>query len=185
MRKQWSLKPHDVVVAMELTVQPGTSSYTELAHLLGLSAGETHKAVQRCVEAGLLVRVKQGRGPLGEVYTPVLPAVQELLLHGVRYVFPAIRGATTRGVPTAHAAPPLREHLMASDALPPVWPDPTGRVRGEALVPLYPGAPGAAAREPRLYACLTLIDALRIGRARERALAGKLLAEELRRDDAT
>jgi hypothetical protein len=62
-------------------------------------------------------------------------------VHGVRYAYPLQRGAMTRGVPTAYAAPPLSEHIVmsAADAVP-VWPDPEGQVRGEAWSPLYPKA---------------------------------------------
>ena len=42
---------------------------------------------------------------------------------------------------------------------------------GEALEPLYKTAAKAAQRDPKLYECLALIDAIRSGRARERKLA--------------
>jgi len=45
--------------------------------------------------------------------------------------------------------------------------------------PLYSSVPGAAARDAELYALLAWVDALRIGRARERNLAAKELAERL------
>ena len=54
-----------------------------------------------------------------------------------------------------------------------------GSVRGIALVPLYPSAPAAALRNPALYENLALFDALRMGNARERNFAEKLLKERL------
>ena len=48
-----------------------------------------------------------------------------------------------------------------------VWPHPEGEVRGESLEPLYPSAVEAAPKISKLYECLALVDALRIGRARE------------------
>jgi len=84
----------------------------------------------------------------------------------------------TRGMPTAHAAPPLSEEIMGDD-LPPVWPDPEGTVRGETLEPLYRTVPMAARNDPQLYELLALVDAIRIGRARERNLAEKHLKERL------
>jgi len=45
--------------------------------------------------------------------------------------------------------------------------------------PLHPGVPGAAQRDPVLYDLLALVDALRIGRARERALAEKEIGQRL------
>lgn len=106
------------------------------------------------------------------------PQLLEFLVHGVRYAYPVERGSLTRGVPTAHGAPPLRDKIRtsASDALP-VWPDPEGTVRGEAWSPLYPSVPAATRRDAALYEALALLDAIRGGRARERSIA----VEELKR----
>jgi hypothetical protein len=46
-------------------------------------------------------------------------------------------------------------------------------------MPLYPSAPAAALRSPALYEYLALFDALRMGNARERTLAEKLLEERI------
>jgi hypothetical protein len=46
-----------------------------------------------------------------------------------------------------------------------------GPVRGRALRPLHPNAARAAARDPRLHKLLALVDAFRIGRARDREVA--------------
>jgi len=91
----------------------------------------------------------------------------------VKYSFPVIRGGITRGLPTAEAASPLREHFSDSSALPPVWPYPEGEgaVRGTAFSPLYDNVPKAAWRDPKLYELLALVDAIREGRAREREIA--------------
>jgi hypothetical protein len=47
------------------------------------------------------------------------------------------------------------------------------------VLPLYENLPLAAVDDPRLYELLALFDALRIGQARERELAKKLLEERL------
>jgi hypothetical protein len=52
-------------------------------------------------------------------------------------------------------------------------------VRGVALTPLYSSAPAAAARSPALYESLALFDALRMGNARECALALNLFEARL------
>lgn len=54
---------------------------------------------------------------------------------------------------------------------PPVWPYKKGTVRGDAFYPLYPTVPEAALRNPVLYELLVLVDAIRGGSLRERALA--------------
>jgi hypothetical protein len=111
----------------------------------------------------------------------LLKAVEEFLLHGVKYAFPARRGEATRGRPTAYAAPPLNATIAAGEELPPVWPDPTGEVRGVTFEPLHKSAPKAVERDPSLYELLALLDALRDGRARERAIAERELSARLRK----
>jgi hypothetical protein len=160
------LKPQDLVVLLKLAVlREGRWSYSTLASSLGMSPSEVHAAVRRATQAGLM-NAQHRR--------PNRAALEELLVHGVRYVFAAERGGVTRGIPTAHAAPALAGEII-SDDLPPVWPDPEGTVRGETLEPLYPSVPRAVRDDARLYAGLALVDALRIGRARERKLAAERL----------
>ena len=161
------LRPQDVVVAVKLALSP-PATYAVLAKALGLSLSEVHGAVARGAAAGLL-------GPDRRANRS---AVLEFLIHGVKYAFAPKRGQLTRGVPTAHGAPPLNE-LVASDDVPPVWPDPEGTVRGESFEPLYRSVPKAARQDKQLYEALCLIDAIRGGRARERALAEKHLRELL------
>jgi DNA-binding transcriptional MocR family regulator len=163
------LKPQDLIVALKLvSVGSETPSYNRLAHALSISSSEVHAAVQRAIQAGLLDAQRR----------PNRRALLELILHGARAAFFPERGAVTRGMPTAHAAPPLSEEIVGDD-LPPVWPDPEGTMRGETLQPLYRTAPSAARRDPQLYELLALVDAIRIGRARERRLAEKHLKERL------
>jgi DNA-binding Lrp family transcriptional regulator len=142
--------------------------FKELAHDLSLSASEVHAAVRRAELAGLLDAERR---------VPNRAALLEFLVHGVRYAFSPDRGATTRGMPTAHAARPLSGMLAPSEEPPPVWPDPEGKVRGEGFAPLHRCALPASKRDPALYELLALTDALRGGRARER----KLAADELRK----
>jgi hypothetical protein len=64
----------------------------------------------------------------------------------------------------------LAEKISASEQLLPVWPDPEGKVPGAAVELLYSSVPGAARRNSELYDLLALVDAIRIGRAREEPL---------------
>lgn len=158
------------------SVRGPTWTYPSLATALGLSASEVHACVRRARESGLYdAHARRVRKP----------QLLEFLVHGVRYAYPVERGSLTRGVLTAHGAPPLRDKIRtaASDALP-VWPDPEGTVRGEAWSPLYPSVPAATRRDAALYEALALLDAIRGGRARERALAVEELKRRLSRDPA-
>jgi hypothetical protein len=168
-----TLKEQDVLVLLKLVVRDdGSFTYPGLAKALGMSASEVHAAVKRAAAAGLFNPVAR---------TIHRAALLELLVHGLRYVFVPERGGLTRGVPTAHAAPPLVSLLAPSADPPPVWPDPHGAVRGESFAPLYRSAPEAARNDPELYELLALVDAVRAGRSRERYLAEKMLEERLAR----
>ncbi len=97
------------------------------------------------------------------------------MIHGVKYCFPAEYGGLTRGIPTAYAAPPLNQFIAPSSDPPPVWPYAMGTVRGVMLSPIHKAAPEAASQDEKLYQLLTLLDALRTGRAREREIATREL----------
>ncbi len=137
---------------------------------LGMSASEVHAAVRRLLEARLVdPETKKVR----------LVALRNFLVHGLPYAFPAVPKEITRGTPTALASPAMSGKISLSEQLPPVWPDPEGRVQGASVQPLYPSVPGAARRDPKLYDLLALVDALRFGRARERDFAEKELSQRL------
>ncbi|MEO8368854.1 MAG: hypothetical protein ABI806_06625 [Candidatus Solibacter sp.] len=168
------LKPQDLAVVLYLC-KPASPRppYAQIAAALFMSPSEVHGAVARAVASGLLHGTELG-------HRPNLSAVEEFLLHGVKYAFPSERGEPSRGVPTSYAAAPLSAFIAPGDDLPPVWPYPTGKLRGTALQPLYRGAPQAALSDPLLYEYLALVDALRDGRARERKLAAELITSRLR-----
>ena len=109
---------------------------------------------------------------------PQRAAILEFALHGARYAYPGQLGGLTRGMATAIGGPSLRDHFEPS-AETPVWPDPAGTARGPSLQPLHPGVPVAARKDDLLYDMLTLVDALRIGAARERRMAAEALGERL------
>ena len=85
----------------------------QVASDLALSPSQVHASLKR-LERSRLVDAQTGR--------PLLKAVEEFLIHGVKYVFPAQRGEATRGVPTAYAAPPLNDQIAVDGDLPPVCP---------------------------------------------------------------
>jgi len=145
-----------------------TWSYPKLTVELGMSPSEVHASVRRATQSGLLQEATPSVNPA---------ALLEFLVHAVKYVFPPQRGGVTRGLPTAHSAPPLRQHFRAGSELPIVWADAEETVRGEALEPLYRSVPRAARADAQLYEWLVLVDAVRVGRAREREFA----VAELRR----
>ena len=164
----FQLQAQDLVIAVKLAIRDATPTYAVLSQELDLSASQVHAGVARARKSRLLLRERMEVNVEG---------LLEFLVHGLKYTCPPALGAIARGMPTAHAALPLRE-LVTSDE-PIVWPDPEGELRGQSLQPLYPRVVSACRRDPELHGALTLVDALRVGRARERRLAEQLLGEML------
>lgn len=170
-----NLKPQDVVVALKLCRYPDIRPPISLiANDLSLSPSEVHGAIGRLRASRLLhsPRLKD---------RPNVSALEEFLIHGLKYAFPPEHGEVTRGVPTSYAAEPLKSQVAMSNDLPPVWPWPEGDTRGVGLEPLYKKVPQAALRDSELYELLALVDAIRDGRARERKIAEQDLVRRLRK----
>jgi len=167
MPKQPVLRPLDIPVALKLSQEP-EATFESIGDDLGLSASTAHGAVRRLQDAGLV------RPESRKVNRH---ALLEFLEHGVRYAFPPQKGGPARGVPTAHSAPVLADQILADDSV--VWPSAEGSVVGQSLTPLYDDAPALARRSPRQYEMLALVDALRLGGARERAVALAELRQRL------
>lgn len=172
------LKPLEIVVAVKAAVlREPRWTIAEMAEQLGVSGAQIFRAARGAATAGILLAdanaVRAG-------YRPNRTALTELLIHGLKYLAVPTRGRLTRGIPTAHAAPALAGHLVVGDEPPPVWPHAQGTVRGESFEPLHRCVPGAALEDDRFYAAMALADAIRGGRARDRAIATKLLEEVIR-----
>ena len=168
------IAPQDILVLLKLVAMGRRAwSYNNLAIELGMSPSQAHSAVRRALSARLALR-RNGR------ITPQTNNLEEFLVHGLKYLCIPERGELTRGIPTAHGAPPLAEMLIEPEDVVPVWPHPEGDVRGESFSPIFRSAPEAAMRDSELYRLLALVDAIRGGSARERKLAARELGERLK-----
>jgi len=180
------LKPQDVVVVLKLLASgPHLWTYAQLGAELDMSASQVFRSVDRAEIARLLgpppIPPPPSASSHREYVQPFWPNrtnLKEFLVHGVKYAFPVSRGGLVRGIPTAHAAPPLREQLAPSSDPPPVWPHPDGPERGTEFSPLYRNVPKAS-RDQKLYELLALVDAIRDGRAREREIAIRELSSRI------
>lgn len=168
------LAPLDLLVLLKLCAKAddGPWGQVQVATELFISQSSVHAALKRA-EAVRLYSSSRRRVSA--------PALEEALVHGAKYFLGPKRGGVTRGVPTSWAAPPLVHELVASDELPPVWPDSEGTVRGITFEPLYPSVPRAAKLDSVLRELLTLVDALRDGGARVSKLAARELHARLHR----
>jgi hypothetical protein len=133
----------------------------QLALALELSQAEVSNSLARSRYAGLLD--ESGRQVRKQ-------ALMDFLQYGIAYAFPARPGPVVRGIPTAHSGPPLNT-LIQSDGEEYVWSSANGTVRGQAITPLYKNVPKAVRFDPALHEVLSLVDAVRVGRAREKNLA--------------
>lgn len=167
MKNHKGMRPHDIVVLLKIAAL-GENPWMmkDLANELYISPGEVSESLGRSAYAGLISTDKRQLMKM---------AILEFLQYGLKYVYPQQPGALVRGMPTAWAAPPLSEQIISNEHV--VWPFAEGTVRGQALEPLYAGAPSACLLDSKLYELLALSDALRIGRARERNSA----CEELKK----
>ncbi len=166
-----NLLPQDILVMVKLAVSVRPEwTFNSMAHELGMSPSMAHSAVQRATRARLYDPNQR---------QPRRKALEEFLIHGVKYAFPPDLGSATRGVPTAWASPSLQGQLVQDEGEVYVWPHPKGEHRGIELSPLYKSVPEIALKDHALYAALGLLDAIRIGRAREQRLAEGLLRDML------
>lgn len=168
------LRPQDLVVLLRLSLVKGIPpAYAVLADELSLTASEIHAGIERATLAQLARKDELGKPAV------VRDALKLFVQHGVRYVYPATRGEAARGMPTGYAASPLKNKIAQSNDPIPVWPYKLGTARGVAIYPLYPTVPAAASRNPQLYELLVLVDGIRAGSMRERALSIEMIEARL------
>lgn len=166
---QPTMSPLDVVVLFKI-VSIGNQPWNQkpLAEELRMSQSEISKSIARSKYAGLL-------GPNGKKVRKL--ALIDFLQFGIAYVFPQHPGALVRGIPTAHSAPPLNHTIQSAEHY--VWPSGKGKLRGQSIIPLYPSVIDAVQNDEKLHELLALVDAIRVGRARERELAIKELKQRI------
>ncbi|MGD1919713.1 MAG: hypothetical protein ACFCAD_12955 [Pleurocapsa sp.] len=164
------LRPQDILVLLKVYLLGQDWTYSKLAKSLNISSSEVHGALKRCEESNLY---------RGEAKRVLRGSLEEFLIHGLKYAFPTRPGALVTGIPTAHSAEPLKDLLVVNDRDVYVWEYETGKVKGQAIKPLYRSVPKAAKEDRQLYELLSLVDGLRVGKMRERELAVKELRKRL------
>jgi len=161
------MKPQDVVILLKIIAMRSDNwQQKPLADSLKMSQSEISQAASRMQYAGILLGKKVMR-----------LAFFDFLKYGLSYVFPQKPGPIVRGMPTAHSALPLNKKIISEEQF--VWPYAAGKVRGHGIVPLYSSVPDAAMNDSALYELLALVDAVRVGRTREKDLALKELEKRI------
>jgi hypothetical protein len=165
------LKPQDVGVLLKIhTLGAEAWTFEKLGKSLFMQPSQVHSALKRAEDAGLYFSQSRSIRPHSLV---------EFLVHGIRYAFATRPGKLTRGIPTSHSSAPLNGHIVSSKDWAYVWPCAVGDVEGFAIEPLHHSVPEAAILDPVFHEYMSLVDALRVGRSRERELAGHELKERL------
>jgi hypothetical protein len=142
-----------------------------LAEKLFLDHTVVSRALKHSEEAGLYQPGDRRVNPVN---------FAELMIHAARFIAPAPLGGMTRGFRAAWATAPISDLIhQAGDEPPPVWPSALGVDRGQKLEPLHPAAVSAS-EDPTLDGLLAIIDCLRAGDARVRAVAALVLEDELK-----
>lgn len=166
---QITLNPLDVAVLLKIALINDISwKQKPLAEALHLSQSEISKSVSRCKFARLL-------DPTGKKVMKL--ALIDFIQYGISYAFPQQPGAIVRGFPTAHSAQPLRNLIHSRENY--VWPSGNGNLKGQSITPLYPSVVEAVQKDTSFYEMLALIDAIRVGRAREKELAIKEIQDRI------
>jgi hypothetical protein len=159
---------------IEPKVHEGTWTYRSLAKDLYMSTSEVNAAVKRASKAKLLRVFPKEKKP-----RPIRKAVEEFLFYGVKYMLPAEKGATVRGIPTGYAAPAFEAFFVHGKEDPSVWPDAFGKIRGSSFKPIYKTVSKAVKKDVELYELLAILDIFREGRAREVEIAQDILSKRL------
>lgn len=163
MRVLQGIKPQDILILLKLCLWRDRAwRHVDLAAELGLSQTEISFALERCRHSGFLDSAKK---------RVLRSSLMEFLEHGLKYIYPVQPGPICRGMPTAHSALPLAKRIVSDADDQYVWPWADGQVRGQGIMPLYESVPHAAQKDSQLHELLALVDALRVGRARERNIA--------------
>jgi hypothetical protein len=165
MKTHKGIRPQDIVVLLKI-FSLGEEEWLnkDLSKQLFISQSEISESLNRSAYAGLISLDKK---------VIQKSALFGLLVHGLKYIFPAQPGTLAKGIPTAASAPILRDDFPNENSL--VWPDPKMETRGLLIEPLYPKVIEAVKLDPMLYDLLALADIFRVGNDKEIARAKALL----------
>ncbi len=169
------LRPQDIVVVLQIALLHEAWTYQSLADRLGMSTSEAHYAVRRLIESGLLYKL------IGK-FSVQRQKLMDYLQYGAPISFYTTPAELTRGIVTAHSAPPLQNLIIAHQEGNYVWPSEDGTVRGQAIKPLHRSAVKYVHSNPELYEALALFDAIRVGKVREKKLAIETLKNRILQD---
>jgi hypothetical protein len=148
----------------------GPWSNAKIGKTLGLSSSQVHYSLKRLVKVGLI----------GEkTHFPKVDLMLEYIEHAIKFIHPPEWLGEKYGIPTAHSMEPLSKNINSSLVV--VWPDNSRKNKGPALKPIHPGVPLASCKDRQLYEFMSLVEAYRSGRTREKQMALKEIRSRLKK----
>ncbi|MGN0003203.1 MAG: hypothetical protein ACI35V_07200 [Sphingobacterium composti] len=164
-KKHNGIRPQDLIILLKIIIIKNDSWFAiDIAQQLNLSASFVSESLDRSKFSGLLSEDKKRVNKQG---------LYELLIYGLKYIFPAKPQALVKGIATAYSYPEFNNEFSSTVAC--VWKCDDGDIIGQEIEPLYEKQTIAALNDSQLYKALALLDLLRIGNKREIAFAQKEL----------
>ncbi len=172
MKEHNGMRAHDILILLQIICLDKTSWHNkDLAYSLKISASEISESLNRSWIAKLLDSRKKHVNKM---------ALMDFLAYGLPYTFPQVPKTLARGIATSHSASPLNQFFNAK--LDFIWPYAKGNLQGLTIKPLHKNVPLIVHTNPKLHEMLALVDALRVGRAREKKMAIDLLRKIILQD---
>jgi hypothetical protein len=171
MRKHNGMRPQDVVILLKLICIGDTDwRYDDLASWLSISKSEVAESLTRSQQAKLVDSTKR------KVFKSSLV---EFLVHGFKYVFPALPGQLIFGTPTAQKAPLIEATIGSKMTEVYVWPNSYSTERGMKVEALHKNVPLAIMQDENLYALLALCDVMRLGTTEDQKVAAREIEKRI------
>lgn len=161
----------DALVLAKLAASHTRVDARSLARSVSMSSSELANSLLRLRAAGLFSHL--GIDP---------ERALDFFEHALKYMIPPRkRREMARGTPTGSHVAPLNE-LFVPSATPWVWPSDEGDVIGRPLEPIDPSVVQFVRGDDSLYLVLACADCFRVGDARERNAARRVLGALVRRN---
>ena len=164
------MRPYDILIALKIvSFNSEDWRIIDIAYNIHLSPSEVYDGINRLHKAEIMHMRKH----------VVKKHFVEFLIHGVKYCFPAIPGIKSRGILTAHSSEFFKKIISDYKKDTYVWPSEKGNASGTSIIPFHKNIPEFIQKDRFMYEYLSYIDAIRIGRKREKAYAEKQILKLL------
>ncbi len=163
------MKSQDILVLIKILLkEPKSWNMARIAHELFMSKSEISLGIKRLKNNGLLIERIDDKATIPSEY-----AMKEFFIHGLKYIYPKEIGKICRGTETGSSYS-LNNDINDNGEIY-VWAYEFGDKKGSSIKPLYRTVPKAVEVDKELHNILSLIDIIRIGKAREVKLAKEKL----------